>query len=128
MEPATDITPKALSARDILRADDMTRERVEVPEWGGFVWVSMMTAEGKDLYESLLFDFIDGKPKPREGGSIRAKLVAATVTDDDGTLLFTADQVDELAKKSAAAIDRVFKVASRLNAVDEADEKELAKN
>lgn len=127
---ATAITPaveKALTAADILKNDDTLREKVFVPEWGGFVYVSTMSGTAKDMYESLCLEYVGGKMKQKEG-NIRAKLIAASVTDEAGNLMFKASQVEALGKKSARALDRVFEVASRLNAVTNDDVKELAKN
>ena len=47
---------------------------------------------------------------------------------EDGDLMFTVHDVLELGKKSAAALDRVFSAANRLNATSEEGMEELAKN
>ena len=47
---------------------------------------------------------------------------------DDGALLFTAADVEQLGAKSALALDRVFDVAARLSGFRESDIEELEKN
>lgn len=118
---------KQLTAKDILKANDLKRERVEVPEWGGFLYVSTLSGEARDAYESSVVSFSGGEAK-QDLANIRAKFVAATVTDEDGNLLFTSEQVKELGKKSASVLDRLFDKAQKLNAISDADIEELAKN
>jgi len=51
-----------------------------------------------------------------------------TICDEEGTRLFAAKDMDELGKKSAAALDRIFTVAQRLNGLSGEDVEDLAKN
>ena len=60
--------------------------------------------------------------------NIRAVLVAMAVVDEDGNRLFTDKDVKALAKKSAAAMDRIFAETQKLNAVSDEDVEEMAKN
>ena len=116
-----------LTAKDILGADDVCRERVDVPEWGGFLYVQEMTGTARDLYEASVIEFVNGSFKQRLD-NIRAKLVAVCAVDEDGNLLFKQSQVEALGKKSGKALDRVFAVAQRVNALTDSDVEELAKN
>jgi hypothetical protein len=123
-----------LTKAEILGADDLTKELVSVPEWGGDVYVCAMTAAAKDLWEQSIFKPV-GEVKPGEKpemvkdmSNIRAKLVASTVVDESGDLLFTADDIPALGRKSGAALDRVYSVSSRLNAISDQDVEDLAKN
>jgi hypothetical protein len=113
-----------LKPEQILKAKDMKTELVHVPEWGGDVLVSVISGTKKDEYEMSLVDN-KGKVNPK---NIRAKLLVASCVNEDGSPLFTRDHIVALGAKSAAAIDRVFSVAQRLNAVNEEDVEELAKN
>ena len=119
---------KPLDASAILAADDLTRERVDCPEWGGFVYVSTLTGEGRDAYElSVMVREPDGTFR-QDLDNMRAKLVAACCVDDDGKRLFTAGQVAQLGKKSAAVINRLYQVAARLNGIGEQAVSDTAKN
>ncbi len=118
---------KLLTASDILGAQDLKRERVEVPEWGGFLYVQTLTGEARDAYESSVME-INGSSVKQNLENLRAKFVAATIADEDGCLIFSAEQVKELGKKSAAVLDRLFGIAQRLNALSDSDVEELAKN
>ena len=119
--------PPALTREDILGADDLRREPVPVPEWGGTVYVRTMTGRERDARETMAFISEDGKVRANED-NVRARLVALTVCDDTGELLFGLDDIEEIGKKSAPVLDRLYSAASRVNAVSVADIEELAGN
>lgn len=101
---------KFLTAEDILGADDMPWEVVEVPEWGGSVRVRTLTGAERDRFERSI---ADAKGKVTFDNA-RAKLVAAAATGEDGRRLFSDQQAEALGKKSARALDRLYVVAARL--------------
>jgi len=119
----------ALLNRDaILAADDLPRELVSVPEWGGEVYVRCMTGEERDAWEASVVDTSGaGKAKPKLE-NLRAKLVARTVVDEDGNRLFSDLDVAVLGRKSAAAMDRLYTVAAKLSKISKSDEEELVGN
>ena len=115
----------ALSKSDILNADDMPTEEVNVPEWGGTVIISTMTSTARDAYEAEMYH----ANKAQNGGefvNLRARMVARCARDEQGELLFTDDDIEALGKKSAAALDRCYEVAERLNKFSEEDIAELS--
>ena len=114
----------AILSRDaILKSDDLKKETVSVPEWGGDVIVAAMTGEARDEWEQSL---VSGKTVSL--ANIRARLVAATVVDEKGQRMFSNADVAALGKKSAAALERCVKVAQRLNRLTESELGELSKN
>lgn len=112
-----------LTKEQILTAEDLPFEDVSVPEWGGEVRVRTMTGAAKDAFEESVL--LNGKPNY---GNFRAKLLSKTIVDDGGNLQFTEAEVEALGGKSSKAIDRVYKVAKRLNAISSEDQEELVKN
>lgn len=122
---------KALSAAEILAADDLKREWVDVPEWGGGVYVRSMPGLALDRYELAQLS----RRKVEKDGSakfnldnVRAELVALCACDEKGEPLFTLEQVEALGKKSGSALGRVATVAQRLNGLNQKDLEQLAKN
>ena len=115
---------KILTKEQILQAQDIKKEKVEVPEWGGAVYVKTMTAAEKDKFEKSVM----GKPgsEPDIEG-VRAKMLAQTIVDEQGKLLFTLEEVDLLSAKAARACDRIFAVAQRLSGFTAEDVEDLAK-
>lgn len=113
-----------LSRDNILTVDDLKREKVSVPEWGGYIFVRTMTGTERDQYESSVL----GNNGKMDLKNIRAKLVVLTAVDEDGLRLFNDDDIEVLGAKSAAALDRVFSKAQTLNKISDDDIEELAKN
>ncbi len=118
---------KLLSREDILQAQDLTSEDVDVPEWGGVVRVRTLTGAERDAFESSVARK-QGKNVVMNYKNIRAKLVALTVIDGEGNRLFSDEDARALGRKSAEALDRVFSVAQRLSGIRDEDVEELAKN
>jgi hypothetical protein len=103
-----------LSKDQILRADDMDFEVVDVPEWGGKVRIKTLTGNERDAYEQSIIDQKGNVNGPKLYGA-SARLVALTAVDDDGKLLFTQADAKALGEKSAQALNRVFEVSMRLS-------------
>ena len=113
-----------LTKEQILQANDLKIETVDVPEWGGSVGVRTMTGTERDSFEQSIVE----KKGKTNLSNIRARLCALTVVDDSGNRLFNDSDIAELGKKSAAALDRVFTVAQKMNGFGEKDIEELGKN
>lgn len=118
-----------LSADDILGAEDLKPEPVEVPEWGGTVLVQGMTGTARDQFEAaMLNDKLNGIAKDKALENYRARLAAACMVDENGKRLFQGAAVKRLGEKSATALSRVVEVASRLSGLTEDDVEELTGN
>lgn len=113
-----------LTKDQILNAEDNRTEIVDVPEWGGKVKVAVMSGFSRDRFETSIIGSNGGQNLT----NMRAKVVAASVVDEKGELLFTEKDIAKLGKKSAAALDRIFSVAQRLSGITDVDVEELAKN
>ena len=118
-----------LSKADIQSASDIKTETVHVPEWGGAVAVRELTGTERDAFEaSLMRTTADGK-REAELSNMRAKLCAHCIVDGvTGDRLFGDDEIASLGGKSAAALDRVFKVAQRINGMGVDAVEDAAKN
>lgn len=103
----------ALDRTAILAAEDLVREAIEVPEWGGTVWVGTMSGLDRDAWEQALA--VKGDGKAPDLRNLRARLAVLTVTDEAGKRLFAASDIDALGQKSSLALDRIARVAQRLN-------------
>jgi len=120
-----------LNRDQILAADDLLTEAVNVPEWGGEVLVRGLNGTGRDEFEASMITMRGpmGKEQAiRDTANIRAKLVARCIIGDDGEPMFTQSDVHELGKKSCAALDRIFEVAARLSGIADDDLEELGKD
>lgn len=116
-----------LKKEDILKVEDLKRETVSVPEWGGEVIVRMLTGKERDQFEEWIY-YNKSKDKTVNMKNMRARLCALTMIGDDGKRLFPDEDIDLLGQKSAKALDRVFSVAQKLNGIGASDVEELTKN
>jgi hypothetical protein len=131
MNERGNLMSKLLTREQILDRTKLRRETVEVPEWGGSVIVREMTGAERDTYEAdLVVTSPEGDVELREGfmNGARTKLAALSMIGDEGERLFTMEDVEALGALSAAALGRVFDVASRLSGLSTADFEELAGN
>ncbi|CAJ8906377.1 hypothetical protein ISF62_18215 [Burkholderia pseudomallei] len=120
---------KILSKADIFGSSDLTTETVDVPEWGGAVIIRTMTGTQRDAYEASLMKRGPTGAYEVDTVNMRAKLIAYTAVDDAGALLFdSAADVAELAGKNAAALERLFVVAQRLNGLAATSTADAEKN
>lgn len=108
----------------ILSAEDLKTEEVDVPEWGGSVRVRTLTGSERDAFESSLIA-ADGQ---RNMANYRARLLSRALVGENGQRLFSDDEIPLLGGKSAAALDRLFAVAQRLNGIGGEAEKAIEKN
>lgn len=113
----------ALTKEQILAANDMDLLEIEVPEWSGSVYCRVMTVGERDAYER---EWI-GK---RETGveNFRTKFLQRVLCSKDGELLFSAEEVALLSKKSARVMARLWDKAMKHNHLMADDVEELAKN
>ena len=116
------MSKKVLSKADILSADDMKRESVEVPEWGGVVYIKRLTADERDLFEFKMLG------ENKSGKGLRAAYVGLAMVDEMGERLFKDDEIPMLGAKFAGVVDRVFERVSEINRISEKDLKDLEKN
>ncbi len=119
---------KFLNKQEILAQDDLKTEDVQIPEWdGAWVRVRTLNASERDWFESTTVQR-NGKKVTTNLQNIRARLCLLCLVDETGARLFQEEDEFPLGGKSAAALDRIFTVAQRLNGLRDEDVDELAKN
>ena len=116
-----------LTRDDIANVDDRQYDEVEVPEWGGSVRVRGMSGTERDAYEASILEQ-RGNDRKVNLANARAKLVVRCLVDEAGQLLFNADDVRLLGRKSAKALERVFDKARELSGMSEDDVAKLTEN
>lgn len=117
-----------LTASEILGMDDLPVEEVIVPEWKNRkVLICGLTAAAKNAYQASVVE-IQGKNRKLKLEHSTAKLLVRCLVDQKRQPLFTETQILQLGAKSAAVLERLAKVASRLSGMDEDDNEQLLKN
>lgn len=100
----------ALDRNSILNANDLKRETVACPEWGGDVIIQEIGAIDRDRLWPVLVDET-GKNDPI---NVAGKVLVRCIVDEAGERLFTNEDAEELGKRSPTVINRLFAVAERL--------------
>jgi len=127
----TDEQPPAdeqcLSEDQILACDDHRIERVDVPEWGGHLYVRIVSGAELDAFQQ-------GCQKGRGPNqrinmlNFRARFVQLVACDKDEKPLFSKGRVDALGRKSARALDRVFTIGQNLNGITDEEFEDMVGN
>lgn len=117
-----------LTREAILGAADSRIIPVEVPEWGGVVHVRSMSGRERDAWELSMIVDPGAREIEHRRDNLRARLLVRTLCRADGTALFGESDVAALGEKSAAALDRCYAAAARLNRISREDIEELEKN
>lgn len=120
-----------LSLDTILATDTLQPRKVQVPEWGGHVYVAALTADQRDEFETEWQRIKDAR-KQEDNVGFRAFLVASTLCDESNRLLCVngkrESSADALGAKAAGPINRIFNAACELNGLTKDDVEELEKN
>jgi len=110
-----------LTAVDILGSEDLVSEEVEVPEWPdskgqpGRIRLRQLNAEeSMRLTEEMLL-------KENEKAGMFIMLVRCAV-NEDGSRVFTEEDIPALKKKSFRVLERLQRVALRLQSMDKQSE------
>lgn len=116
-----------LDRNQILAANDITIELLPVPEWGGEVYVKTISAAERGLLEARMVEMgRDGQPKNIKLENLTTYIAFLSICDETGKRLFTSQKdIEELGKKSAAALDRVAEKAQHLARISPADLEKL---
>lgn len=104
----------SLTKADILKCEDLPREKVSVPEWKGHVWVRVLTGAEVDSLGT--------------GNPSQARIAVLSICDKDGERLFNDKEVAALQAKSSRALRRVVEAALAINGLNEAASETRRKN
>ena len=99
-----------LTKEQILSITDKAVKEIQVPEWNGSVFVRGMTLEDVDYCQSLDSD-----------ASSLEKMIIRFVSDADGNLLFTEEDIPALKKKSIQAFVRIVNEIKVFNSLEDAE-------
>ena len=113
-----------LTREEILSYSDLPMREVKIPQWGnGSVYVKTLNGfEYIALTKEMAVTYKD------DAASLNPCLLAGTICDETGKLLFSYDDVEALGKTHGAAFIKLFAVANELNPMFGKDLDETAKN
>lgn len=109
----------------LLQRGQTKRELVDVPAWGGAVYVKGMTGAERDSFEDSLMVTLKNGTREMSIRNFRAKLVARCVVNAEGQHLFRPADIEALGELDATGLEIVLDVARRLSGMTNKDVDEL---
>lgn len=104
----------------ILESNDLQMEEVKVKEWGVTFFIRPLTLEERIKWE----ESIDLKDPALSG----LTLLVYSTCKEDGTAIFSMEDIPKLRKKSGSAMVRLLRIARRVSKMRDSDIKEEIKN
>jgi hypothetical protein len=101
----------------ILAATNGEVQRISVPEFGGDVYIRVLTGRERDTLERFI---LLHRENPATA-MLRARLCATTVCDETGKRIFTDADIPALAEKSGTALERIAVAILRHNLIGTED-------
>jgi hypothetical protein len=108
----------ALTRDEILKTNDIQVNEIEVPEWGGSVFIKQLTRAQQDSYLKMQMGKTrmkqDTRAKNQEiiGAELYghdAYLCSRGICDENGKAIFKDSDIQSLKKKNGAVIGRIAK-------------------
>jgi len=119
--------PAYATRESILNYVDFQTREIAIPEWGGMVVkIRSMSARERDMLESPMIEAA-AAGKDAKFSNFRARIVALVCINEDGSKMFTIEDVEALGDKNSGAISRIADEAISLNGINEEDAAKLGK-
>jgi hypothetical protein len=118
---------RSLDKEAIFGISDLITQRVEVPQWGGYVLIRSLTTKERGRLELSIHER-KGVNVTENLALLRSRMVMLSVVNEEGSRMFDDRDIERLEEKSAAAMDLIFTAAMRLSGISKSDVDELTKN
>lgn len=117
---------KALSPSNIENVQDITLVEVEVPEWGGVVYIRSLSGKERDHFDSIYFN--QDIPFIEKFKNARARFLVTVLCNENGEQLLKPEQVEMLGNKNGAVLDRLFEKAQEISGLRKKDIDKMGKD
>jgi hypothetical protein len=108
----------------ILTANDLRVQSLDCPEWGGVIYLRVLSGSERDAFEASM----QADPQGRKNlVNFRARFAVLVVCDEKGTRLFADGDAAKLGAKAAPVLDRILEAGLKLNGLTEAGVEALGK-
>jgi hypothetical protein len=118
---------RPLDKQAIFGISDLITQKVEVPQWGGYVLIRSLTTKERGRLELSIHER-KGVNVAENLALLRSRMVMLSVVNEEGARMFDDRDIERLEEKSAAAMDLIFTAAMRLSGITKSDVDELTKN
>lgn len=115
--------------KKILASKDVREEVIDCPEWDAKVLVKSMTADARARMTEHLYRGREDDAERLTWADMYPQIVVACSYDpDSGERIFTPDDANELAEKSAGPVERIALAGMRLSGLSQDADEELGKD
>lgn len=108
-----------LNRESILGAKDIVIERLDVPEWGGAVFVKAMSGTEREAYDDVIY---------RKKSHLLGTLAQYTIVDEQGARVFSPEDIPALSAKNSYALERIWDWHKKHSGVGDKALEEAKKN
>lgn len=114
----------------VLAACDLPLESIDLPLWGptGTFFVRRFSLADREQWELECYERSQKTQGPASALGIKAFIVTLGLVDKDGNRIFTTEQADAVAQKSAEMVSTASAAISKHNGLTKDDIEDLAKN
>ena len=117
-----------LTREQILEAKDIQMKKINVPEWGGDIYVKGLSGIANEKFQESIIEIKEDGKRKVTYKYMRAKLLALTICDENGNLLFSEEDIEALDNKSSYVLSIIYETAQRLSGLTKGDIENLRKN
>lgn len=115
-----------LTRDQILSAQDLNVEEVEVKEWGGKIRLRCLTGKEREDLAQL---FVEAQQKKQSIVPFyKERLLIMSIVDQNNDNIFKESDIEALSNKNPIVLQRLFDVAQKLSGLAEAELEEVKKN
>ncbi len=120
----------ALTRQQLDAVNDLKTKDVGVPEWGGTVRLRELSAKDRSLIEATTIGVKGQGVEIRVEAfkTLKERVVAASLIDDDGNRLYKENEVAQLGLKSGQVIERLFQIVQDISGMTQKAAKDAEGN
>lgn len=105
------VESRPLTAAQILSAVDVELRQMQVPEWGGFVYLRGLTVDVRIKYLARISSVLAKQDSATEANSeyhdAQVFLLSQSLANEKGELIFTESDLHSLSQKSPSVLSRL---------------------
>jgi hypothetical protein len=109
-----------LSKEAIMTTVSCKVQELEVPEWGGTVYLRQISGAERDAFEASVMG--------NKLNNLRGRFAVLVLSDENGKRMFLDSEANSVGEKNGKALDRVFEAGRKFNGMTDDDVAELEKN
>ena len=117
-----------LTKEQLLAKRERVFKEIPIPELGSSVRIRALKSAEITGWQASLLDPKTGEPSIKLQKQARERLVAISVVNENGTLLFGKDDLEALNNLENSIVGRIAAAATELNGIDNEDFEELVGN